>query len=72
MTHDAKGTACAKAEKGACSDPCNFGSSLLMSLGGASGLLGVAWQYKQSHFTMRGLRHLVCSERDLGIASGSW
>lgn len=33
MTHQAKETACAKAGKGACSDPCHFGSHLLMSLG---------------------------------------
>lgn len=68
-THQAEGTACAKAEKRACSDPCNFGSFLLMSLGSASGLLGVALQYEQSNFTMSSLRHLVCSERALGIAA---
>lgn len=62
ITHQAKGTARAKAEKGNHSDSCNFGGSLLMSLGSVSGLLGVALQYEQSTFTMARLKHLVCSE----------
>lgn len=52
MACQVKGTACAKAENGPHPDPCNFGSSLLMSSGNASGLLGIALQCEQSDFTM--------------------
>lgn len=51
MTCQAKGTAYANAEQGAGSDPCNFSSSLMTSLGGALGLLWTL-QYEQSNFTL--------------------
>lgn len=51
MTHQANGTAFAKVKRGTHSDPCSFGSSLLMSLGSASGLLRVALQCEMNKGT---------------------
>lgn len=53
---------CKNREKGMCSDPCNFDSSLLMSLGSTAERLGVALRYEQSNFTVSRLRHVVCAE----------
>lgn len=59
MACQAKGTAYANAEQGAGSDPCNFSSSLLTSLRGASGLLGTL-QYEQSNFPLS-RRNISCA-----------
>lgn len=61
-----------KQRKSICSDPCNFGSCLLVILGSAAALLGLAWHAEQSNITISGFKHLACPETALRRAPGNW